>query len=94
MEVTKRIETMGKRLSYKEAENAVLLSADLFHRFYVAPTTPGNCQEVAGVIIEEAVAMEKWLVEKYGKDDEEYLDRLEEYEKILEEKYELPVVKG
>ena len=45
--------------------------------------------EVAQTIIDEAVKMEQWLVEKYGEDDDEYLDHLDEYEKMLAEKYEL-----
>ena len=43
---------------------------------------------------EEAVKMEKWLTEKYGEDDEEYLDRLDEYEAMLEKEYELPKMVG
>lgn len=81
---------MEKKYSYKEVENAVLLAADLFQRLYMAPTTPGNSQEVAGVIMDEAVKMEKWLVEKYGENNDEYLDHLEEYEAMLEKKYNLP----
>lgn len=81
---------MAKKYSQKEMENAVMLAGDLYRRFYNAPTTPGGSLEVANVIIDEAVKMEKWLTEKYGPDDEEYLDRLEEYEAMLEKEYDLP----
>ena len=67
-----------------------MIAGDLYQKFYNAASTPGGSLEVANVIIDEAVKMEKWLTEKYGPDDEEYLDRLDEYEKMLEEKYELP----
>ncbi len=33
--------------------------------------------------------MEQWLVKKYGKDDDSYLDRLEEYERMMVAKYDL-----
>ena len=70
-------------------ENAVMLAADLYQRMYNSPETDGGSQEVAGAIIEEAVKMEAWLTEKYGEDDEEYLDRLEEYEAMMVAKYDL-----
>lgn len=70
-------------------ENAVMLAADLYQRMYNSPETDGGSLEVAGAIIEEAVKMEAWLTEKYGEGDEEYLDRLEEYEKIMERRYDL-----
>lgn len=81
---------MAKKYSQKEMENAVQLAADLYEKFYNAPLIDGGALEVANKIIDEAVKMEKWLVEKYGEDDDSYLDRLEEYEAILEKKYELP----
>lgn len=85
---------MEKKYSQKEMENAVMLAADLYQKFYNAASTPGGSLEVANVIIDEAVKMEKWLVEKYGPDDEEYLDRLDEYEAMLEKEYELPKLVG
>lgn len=86
---TKNEETMERKYSQKEMENAVMLAADLYQKFYNAASTPGGSLEVANVIIGEAVKMEQWLVEKYGEDDEEYLDRLEEYEAMLEKEYGL-----
>lgn len=80
---------MERKYSQKEMENAVILAADLYKRMYDSQVDGGSL-EVVNVIIDEAVKMEKWLVEKYGPDDEEYLDRLDEYEKILVERYELP----
>ena len=80
---------MKERFTRKEMENAVLLAADLYQRMYNSPETDGGSQEVACNIIEEAVMMEKWLVKKYGKDDDSYLDRLEEYERIMVAKYDL-----
>jgi len=74
-------------------ENAVLLAADLYQRMYNSPKTDGGALEVAGTIIEEAVQMEAWLVGKYGEDDEEYLDRLEEYEAMVVQKYDLRLPK-
>jgi len=73
----------------KQMENAVMLAADLYQQMYNSPETDGGALEVAGVIIEEAVQMETWLVGKYGEDDEEYLDRLEEYEAMVVQKYDL-----
>lgn len=73
----------------KHMENAVMLAADLYQRMYNNPETDGGSLEVAGTIIKEAVNMERWLTEKYGKDDDCYLDRLEEYEALLVKKYEL-----
>lgn len=70
-------------------ENAVLLAADLFDRMYASPETDGGVQEVASAIIDEAVRMEAWLKEKYGEDDDDYLDCLEEYEKMMVKKYKL-----
>ena len=70
-------------------ENAVMLAADLYQQMYNSPATDGGAQEVAGAIIEEAVKMEAWLVGKYGEDDEEYLDHLEEYEAMIVQKYDL-----
>ena len=78
-----------KKYSYNEMENAVMIAADLFQRFYAAKESP-DCQEVVDEIVDEAVEMEKWLVEKYGEDDVEYLDCVEEYEKIIVERHELP----
>lgn len=66
-----------------------MLAADLYQRMYNSPETDGGSQEVAGAIIEEAVKMEAWLTGKYGEDDEEYLDRLEEYEAMMVAKYDL-----
>ena len=63
----------------KEMENAVMLAADLYKRVYDSQTD-GGALEVAGIIIEQAVKMEAWLTAKYGEDDDQYLDRLEEYE--------------
>ena len=71
-------------------ENAVMLAADLYERMYNSPETDGGSLEVAGTIIDEAVKMEAWLVGKYGENDEEYLDRLVEYEEMLEDRYDLP----
>lgn len=73
----------------KQIENAVMLAADLYQGMYNSPATDGGAQEVAGAIIDEAVKMESWLTEKYGKDDDQYLDRLEEYETLLKKKYGL-----
>ena len=70
-------------------ENAVLLAADLYQRMYNSPDIDGGSLEVACNIIEEAVMMEQWLVKKYGKDDDSYLDRLEEYERMMVAKYDL-----
>lgn len=84
---------MERNYSQKEMENAVMLAADLYKRMYDSQVDGGSL-EVANVIIDEAVKMEKWLTEKYGPDDEEYLDRLDEYEKMLEEKYDLPKIVG
>lgn len=70
-------------------ENAVLLAADLYQRMYNSPETDGGSLEVACNIIEEAVMMEQWLTKKYGKDDDSYLDRLEEYERMMVAKYDL-----
>lgn len=81
---------MEKKYSQKEMENAVMLAGDLYQKFYNAASVRGGSLEVANVIIDEAVKMEKWLVEKYGEDDEWYLDRLDEYEAMLEKKYDLP----
>lgn len=80
---------MKERFTRREMENAVLLAADLYQRMYNSPETDGGSQEVACNIIEEAVMMEKWLVKKYGKDDDSYLDRLEEYERMMVAKYDL-----
>lgn len=71
-----------------------MIASDLYQKFYNAASTPGGSLEVANVIIGEAVKMEKWLVEKYGPDDEEYLDRLDEYEAMLEKEYDLPKLVG
>ena len=70
-------------------ENAVMLAADLYQRLYNADSTPGGSLEVANVIIDEACRMEKWLTDKYGEDDDCYLDRLEEYEDIVLRRYGL-----
>ena len=70
-------------------ENTVMLAADLYQRLYNSPATDGGALEVAGAVIEEACRMEAWLTEKYGEDDDQYLDRLEEYESLLMEKYGL-----
>lgn len=91
---TKTITTMEKKYSQKEMENAVMISGDLYQKFYNARSVNGGFLEVAQTIIDEAVKMEKWLTEKYGEDDEEYLDRLDEYEKMLEEKYDLSKIVG
>ena len=80
---------MARTYTKKEMENAVMLAADLYQRMYNSSETDGGAVEVAGAIIEEAVNMEKWLTEKYGKDDDCYLDRLEEYEEMMVKKYEL-----
>lgn len=85
---------MEKKYSQKEMENAVMIAGDLYQKFYNAASTPGGSLEVANVIIGEAVKMEKWLVEKYGPDDEGYLDRLDEYEAMLEKEYDLPKLVG
>lgn len=66
-----------------------MLAADLYQRMYNSPATDGGALEVAGAIIDEAVKMEAWLTEKYGKDDDCYLDRLDEYEGMMVEKYRL-----
>lgn len=72
----------------KQMENAVMLAADLYQRLYNSPATDGGALEVTRTIIDEACRMDAWLTGKYGKDDQ-YLDRLEEYESLLIEKYEL-----
>jgi len=73
----------------KQMENAVMLAADLYQRLYNSPATDGGALEVAGTVIDEACRMEAWLTEKYGEDDDCYLDRMEEYEGMMVEKYEL-----
>lgn len=70
-------------------ENAVLLAADLYQRMYDDAQFEGGSLEVAQLIIDEAVKMEQWLTKKYGKDDDSYLDRLEEYERMMVAKYDL-----
>ena len=67
----------------KQMENAVMLAADLYQGMYYSPATDGGALEVAGAIIEEACRMEAWMTEKYGKDDDQYLDHLDEYETLL-----------
>ncbi|MBQ8713106.1 MAG: hypothetical protein IJ551_09865 [Prevotella sp.] len=79
-----------EQFTRKEMENAVMLAADLYERMYNNPNIGGGSLEVAQIIISEAVKMEAWLTEKHGEDDDSYLDRLEEYEEQLEEKYDLP----
>ena len=74
-------------------ENAVMLAADLYQQMYDSPETDGGALEVAVTIIEEAVQMETWLVGKYGEDNDEYLDRLEEYEAMMVQKYDLRLPK-
>lgn len=71
----------------KQMENAVMLAADLYKRLYDSEAVQGGALEVAGELIEEAVNMESWLTKKYGEDDDCYLDRLEEYEEMMKEKY-------
>lgn len=83
---------MARTYTKKEMENAVMLAADLYQRLYNADTTPGGSLEVTNVIIDEACRMEKWLVKTYGEDDDCYLDRLEEYEEMMEDRYDLPDV--
>lgn len=78
----------AKKYTQKEMENAVMLAADLYKRMYDSQVDGGSL-EVANVIIDEAMKMEAWLTEKYGEDDEEYLDRLEEYEAIVLKEYGL-----
>jgi len=73
----------------KQMENAVMLAADLYQGMYYSPATDGGALEVAGAIIDEAVKMEAWMTEKYGKDDDQYLDHLDEYETLLKKKYGL-----
>jgi len=80
---------MKERFTRREMENAVLLAADLYQRMYDDPQFEGGSLEVAQLIIEEAVMMERWLTKKYGKDDDSYLDRLEEYERMMVAKYDL-----
>lgn len=70
-------------------ENAVMLAADLYQRMCEGPAVDGGALEVAGAIIDEACHMEAWLTEKYGEDDDCYLDRLDEYESLLIKKYGL-----
>lgn len=65
-----------------------MLSADLYNRMCEGPAVDGGALEVAGAIIDEACRMEAWLG-KYGKDDDQYLDHLDEYESILRKKYGL-----
>lgn len=76
----------------KQMENAVMLAADLYKRLCDSEAVQGGALEVAGELIEEAVNMESWLTKKYGEDDDCYLDRLDEYEAMLVEKYGLPNV--
>lgn len=73
----------------KQMENAVMLAADLYQRIYNETSIGGDALTVAGMFIEEACKMEDWLTKKYGEDDEEYLDRLEEYEAMMEKEYGL-----
>ena len=70
-------------------ENAVMLAADFYQRMCNSHAIDGGALEVAGTVIDEAVKMESWLVEKYGEDDDQYLDHLEEYEGMMAEKYGL-----
>ena len=70
-------------------ENAVMLAADLYQRLYNSPATGGGALGVTRTIIDEACRMDAWLTGKYGKDDDQYLDRLEEYEGMMMEKYGL-----
>lgn len=74
----------------KQMENAVMLAADLYQRIYNETSIGGDALTVAGMFIDEACKMEDWLTKKYGEDDEEYLDRLEEYEAMMEQEYDLP----
>ena len=76
--------------SQRQIENAVLLAADLYKRLYESETVGGDSSCVTQTIIQEACNMETWLDQKYGHDDDEYLDHLEEYERMIEEKYGLP----
>ena len=78
----------GGKYTHKQMENAILLSADLYQKVY-ASEIDGGSLEVAQTFIEEACEMEKWIAKKYGEEDDDYLDHLEEYEVMLEEKYEL-----
>lgn len=73
----------------RQMENAVMLAASLYQRMYDKPSIEGGALEVAGIIIREAVAMEEWITANYGADDDCYLDRVEEYEKMMEKKYGL-----
>ena len=66
-----------------------MLAADLYQRLYNSSATNGGALEVAGTVIDEACRMEAWLTGKYSKDDDQYLDRLEEYEGMMVEKYGL-----
>ena len=80
---------MEELYTRKQMENAVMLAADLYQRMCEGPAVDGGALEVAGAIIDEAVKMEAWLTEKYGEDDDCYLDRLDEYEGMMVEKYGL-----
>lgn len=78
---------MHYNFSYKEMENAVLLAADLFSRIYVTEHRD-DCQTTAAIIIREAVEMERWLQNDEISSDE-YLDRLDEWERKMEHRYGL-----
>lgn len=86
--------SMRNCFNRKEVENMVMLSADLYRRLYDSEQVGGGSLEVAALIIEHGCKMERWLTEKYGKDDEEYLDRLEEYEAMVEREYDLDRLKA
>lgn len=81
--------SMRNCFNRKEVENMVMLSADLYKRLYDSERVDCGALEVAALVIEHGCKMERWLTEKYGKDDEEYLDRLEEYEAMVEREYDL-----
>lgn len=80
---------MEKKYSQKEMENAVMLAGGLYQRLYNESSIKGGTLDVVMAIIHEAVKMERWITEKYGPDDEDYLDRVEEYEAIVLKEYGL-----
>ena len=80
---------MEKKYSQKQMENAVMLAAGLYQRLYNESGIKGSSLDVAMTIIHEACKMEEWIEEKYGPDDEDSLDREQEYEAMLAERYDL-----
>lgn len=73
--------------SYKEMENAVMLSAKLYDRIYDCPDFDGGFGDACSVLIGHARELEK-IVE--SNDDDDYLDTLYDYVEEIEKDYPLP----